>query len=140
MADLRIGKDDDEVLRVEGVLENQESLSYLCLVGCYITASVVHFPTMRNTLVNLWHPLGGASLSDKERQKGFVTSTGQDPMIHDLEDSLIEGSEGKKRQRTIDFFGIVYKFSNSREKMDELLLACQNNSSMSAKRLVDRQQ
>ncbi|MBA0625261.1 hypothetical protein Godav_010480 [Gossypium davidsonii] len=25
----------------------------LCLVGCFVTASVVHFPTMRNTLENL---------------------------------------------------------------------------------------
>ncbi|TYI18245.1 hypothetical protein ES332_A07G076800v1 [Gossypium tomentosum] len=58
MADLGIGEEDDEVLRVERVSENQESLSYLCLVGCFITASVVHFPTMRNTLVNLRYLLG----------------------------------------------------------------------------------
>lgn len=29
-----------------------------CLVGCFLTSSVVKFQVMHNTIVNLWHPLG----------------------------------------------------------------------------------
>lgn len=33
-------------------------------VGCFLTASVVHFPEMRNNMTNLWHSLGGVLISD----------------------------------------------------------------------------
>lgn len=36
----------------------------LWLVGCFLTASVVHFLAMRNTLANLWHPLAGIQILD----------------------------------------------------------------------------
>ncbi|MBA0599670.1 hypothetical protein Gorai_005878, partial [Gossypium raimondii] len=35
-----------------------------CLVGSYLTASIVHFPLMRNIMSNLWHPVGGISIID----------------------------------------------------------------------------
>ncbi|MBA0570328.1 hypothetical protein Golob_004001 [Gossypium lobatum] len=35
-----------------------------CLVGSYLTASVVHFPLMRNIMSNLWHPVRGISIID----------------------------------------------------------------------------
>lgn len=34
------------------------------LVGCFLTGSVVHFPMMRNTIPNIWHPLGGVLILD----------------------------------------------------------------------------
>ncbi|KAK5795343.1 hypothetical protein PVK06_036605 [Gossypium arboreum] len=36
----------------------------LCLVGCFLTTSVIHFPIMRSTMANLWHPLRGLQISD----------------------------------------------------------------------------
>ncbi|MBA0809603.1 hypothetical protein Gohar_025242, partial [Gossypium harknessii] len=39
MAGLRIREEEDEVLQVEGVLEDQKSMYDLCLVGCFVTAS-----------------------------------------------------------------------------------------------------
>ncbi|KAG8493307.1 hypothetical protein CXB51_010707 [Gossypium anomalum] len=49
--------DDDE----EGWINDrdgipQQSAYDLCLVGCYLTVSVVHFPALRTTMANLWHP------------------------------------------------------------------------------------
>ncbi|MFQ6633473.1 hypothetical protein Gotur_010110, partial [Gossypium turneri] len=38
-------------------VELQKSVYELFLVGYFQTASVVHFPIMRNTMANLWHPL-----------------------------------------------------------------------------------
>lgn len=37
---------------------------YLCLVGRCLTHSVVHFPSLRNTLADLWHPIRGICISD----------------------------------------------------------------------------
>ncbi|KAH1114388.1 hypothetical protein J1N35_007766, partial [Gossypium stocksii] len=34
------------------------------LVGCFLMASVVHFPTMWNIMANLWHLLRGVQISD----------------------------------------------------------------------------
>ncbi|MBA0643755.1 hypothetical protein Goklo_028017 [Gossypium klotzschianum] len=36
----------------------------LCLVGCFLTASVIHFPAMRSTMANLWHPVKRAQILD----------------------------------------------------------------------------
>ncbi|MBA0630761.1 hypothetical protein Godav_002823, partial [Gossypium davidsonii] len=33
-----------------------------CLVGCFFTVNVIQFQAMRNTLANLWHPLGGIEI------------------------------------------------------------------------------
>ncbi|MBA0792101.1 hypothetical protein Gohar_016625, partial [Gossypium harknessii] len=36
----------------------------LCLVGRCLTDSVVHFPSLRNTMANLWHPIGGICITE----------------------------------------------------------------------------
>lgn len=35
-----------------------------CLVGRCLTDSVVNFPSLRNTMVNLWHPIGGICITN----------------------------------------------------------------------------
>lgn len=40
------------------------SLQIFFFVGCFLTATVVQFPTMKNTMANLWHPLKGVQISD----------------------------------------------------------------------------
>ncbi|KAA3467450.1 5'-nucleotidase surE [Gossypium australe] len=35
-----------------------------CLVGRCLTDSVVHFPSLRNTMADLWHPIGGICITD----------------------------------------------------------------------------
>lgn len=42
----------------------QEEEFKFCLVGCYLTDSVVHFPSLRNTFADLWHPIGGVFIKD----------------------------------------------------------------------------
>lgn len=41
------------------MLENEFSL-----VGCFLTVGSIHFPTMRSTLTNLWHPVKGMKILD----------------------------------------------------------------------------
>ncbi|KAK5804835.1 hypothetical protein PVK06_032486 [Gossypium arboreum] len=47
-----------------GYWEEQILIYRFCLVGCFLTASVVHFSAMRNTLANIWHPLEEVQISD----------------------------------------------------------------------------
>ncbi|KAH1082626.1 hypothetical protein J1N35_022387 [Gossypium stocksii] len=48
---------DIPVKFVEEEVEFDEDYN-LCLVGRVLTESVMHFPSLRNMLANLWHPLG----------------------------------------------------------------------------------
>lgn len=36
----------------------------LCLVGCFLTGTTVNFQSMKIVLANLWHPLGGATITE----------------------------------------------------------------------------
>ncbi|MBA0727717.1 hypothetical protein Golax_000684 [Gossypium laxum] len=53
------GEEEDEanLLLINPVL--QKSAYEYCLVGCFLTSSVVHFTVMKTTMANLWHPLRG---------------------------------------------------------------------------------
>ncbi|KAK5812039.1 hypothetical protein PVK06_027434 [Gossypium arboreum] len=64
LADLHIDEEEKEVLGIEEIAGDHEPVYDLCLVGCFITASVVHFPAVHNTLANLWHLLGGIEILD----------------------------------------------------------------------------
>ncbi|MBA0598487.1 hypothetical protein Gorai_008247, partial [Gossypium raimondii] len=35
-----------------------------CFVGSFLTSSVINFPSIKVTLANVWHPIGGISISD----------------------------------------------------------------------------
>lgn len=35
-----------------------------CLVGCFLTVSIIHHPVMRSTLANLWHRVKGIQITD----------------------------------------------------------------------------
>ncbi|KAA3467263.1 nucleolin-like [Gossypium australe] len=62
--DLTLNEGEEEAFALPEELAEQLSANNLCLVGCFLTASVVHYPAMRNTLANLWHPLEGVKISD----------------------------------------------------------------------------
>ncbi|MBA0609088.1 hypothetical protein Godav_021211 [Gossypium davidsonii] len=56
--------DEEEVLQFGVEPIPQKSGYDLCLVRYCLTTSVVHFLAMKNTMANLWHPLGGIQISD----------------------------------------------------------------------------
>ncbi|GMI99100.1 hypothetical protein like AT3G31430 [Hibiscus trionum] len=64
LASLSIGDGEEEVFEVPSeLLETEDDYAH-CLVGKFLTSSVIHFLAMRNTLADLWHPLGGISITD----------------------------------------------------------------------------
>ncbi|MBA0754230.1 hypothetical protein Gogos_022353, partial [Gossypium gossypioides] len=58
-------KDDEEVRWDNNGEQNaQGSIYEFCLVGCCLTTSVVYFPALRMTMMNLWHHFGGDQISE----------------------------------------------------------------------------
>lgn len=56
LADLSLEESEEDVFPVQNGDEAQDLTFNFCLVGCFLTASVVHFPAIRNTMINIWHP------------------------------------------------------------------------------------
>ncbi|XP_040971398.1 uncharacterized protein [Gossypium hirsutum] len=54
--------DDEEAF--QGDITVVERNYQFCLVGRCLTDSVVHFSSLRNTMADLWHPIGGICITD----------------------------------------------------------------------------
>ncbi|KAG8497286.1 hypothetical protein CXB51_008550 [Gossypium anomalum] len=63
-AALSLDDEEEEVVQVQKGPDPVYEKEELCLVGCFLTASVIHFPVMRNTMANIWHPVKGVQISD----------------------------------------------------------------------------
>ncbi|MBA0576209.1 hypothetical protein Golob_027803 [Gossypium lobatum] len=55
---------DDEEEAFQGDEEAAGGVHQLCLVGRCLTDSVVHFPSLRNTMADFWHPIGGICITE----------------------------------------------------------------------------
>ncbi|MBA0816275.1 hypothetical protein Gohar_000955, partial [Gossypium harknessii] len=58
---IKNGEEKILILPTDGIL--WKSIYDCCLVGCLLTKCVVHFLAMKNTMANLWLPLGGESMA-----------------------------------------------------------------------------
>ncbi|MBA0554578.1 hypothetical protein Golob_013674, partial [Gossypium lobatum] len=64
MEDLEIEDNKEEAWSIH---EDGDPVSYkyeFYLVGYFLTASVINFQAMRNTMANIWHLLGGVMISN----------------------------------------------------------------------------
>lgn len=62
LENLRLLDDEEEALQEhDGALV---CVHQLCLVGRCLTDSVVHFLSLRNTMADLWHPIGGICITE----------------------------------------------------------------------------
>ncbi|KAA3460219.1 nucleolin-like [Gossypium australe] len=59
LANLNIADEEDEPMLILD----------LCFVGRVLTDSVVHFPALKNTLADLWHPLRGVTITELENKR-----------------------------------------------------------------------
>ncbi|MBA0762800.1 hypothetical protein Gotri_012368 [Gossypium trilobum] len=64
LANLNIVDVEEEPLHAHSNADVVKEDYNLCLVWRVLIDSVVHFPAMRNILANLWHPLGGVSITN----------------------------------------------------------------------------
>ncbi|MBA0603910.1 hypothetical protein Gorai_008537 [Gossypium raimondii] len=64
LAQLSINEEEEEILQIQTDPGNQSAVGEFQLVGCFLTASVIHFPAMKSTMANLWHPVYGVQIRD----------------------------------------------------------------------------
>ncbi|MBA0568683.1 hypothetical protein Golob_006156, partial [Gossypium lobatum] len=63
-AGLTLEEEEDEIFQIQFDEETSGETEVLQLVGCFLIASIVHFPAMRSTMANLWHPVRGVQIRD----------------------------------------------------------------------------
>ncbi|MFQ6640246.1 hypothetical protein Gotur_016743, partial [Gossypium turneri] len=71
-AGLSLEEEEDEIFQIQSDVETNGEVEVLQLVGRFLTASIVHFPAMRNTMANVWHPVKGVQIRDLG-EKSFVS-------------------------------------------------------------------
>lgn len=62
LANLRLCDEEEKAFQEEATVGDQDFR--LCLVDRCLTDSVVHFPSLRNTMADVWNPVGGICISD----------------------------------------------------------------------------
>lgn len=63
LANIRLSNDEEENAFHKDAQIIDRDLQF-SLVGTCLTDSVAHFSSLRNTLVDLWHPIGGICITD----------------------------------------------------------------------------
>ncbi|KAK5819778.1 hypothetical protein PVK06_024801 [Gossypium arboreum] len=62
LANLNLLDDEEEAFQEEIAVVDRNY--QFCLVGRCLTDSLVHFPSLRNTMADLWHPIEGICITD----------------------------------------------------------------------------
>ncbi|KAK5843278.1 hypothetical protein PVK06_005730 [Gossypium arboreum] len=57
LAALSLNDEKEEIMHIQKKSDLGMVEEYSCLARCFLTASVIHFPVMRSTMANLWHPV-----------------------------------------------------------------------------------
>ncbi|MBA0756788.1 hypothetical protein Gogos_005468 [Gossypium gossypioides] len=56
--------EEEEAVRLEAPISSTRESLETCLIGTFLTYNVINFPSMRATLVNVWHPIEGIMIFD----------------------------------------------------------------------------
>lgn len=59
LAQLSINEEEEEVIQIQPDLNRERTGEIFQLVGCFLTASIIHFLAMKITIANLWYPIRG---------------------------------------------------------------------------------
>ncbi|KAH1122871.1 hypothetical protein J1N35_006031 [Gossypium stocksii] len=85
-----------------------------CLVGRCLTDCVVHFPSLRNIMADLWHPIGGICISNLGEKRYlfqfFHEIDAQRVQIHDLPHGLMTERMAKQLG---DFMGQFIEYDSA---------------------------
>lgn len=67
MANLSLEDDEEDSICLSVESTDTETSYEHYFVGRFLTSNVVHLQATRSTLANVWHPIGGVSISDLEK-------------------------------------------------------------------------
>ncbi|KAG8486545.1 hypothetical protein CXB51_020029 [Gossypium anomalum] len=72
-AGLTLDEEEGAVLQIQDDPNSIREEEVLNLVGCFLTASIIHFLAMKSTMANLWHPVRGVQIRDMgEKSDPFI--------------------------------------------------------------------
>ncbi|MBA0839313.1 hypothetical protein Goarm_005056 [Gossypium armourianum] len=94
LANLSLVDDEEEAIQEEAAAV--ESISQFCLVGRCLTDSFVHFPSLRNTMADLWHPIRGICITDIGENVLELNFTEFWIQVHELPPGLMSESMAKQ--------------------------------------------
>ncbi|MBA0672896.1 hypothetical protein Goklo_000111 [Gossypium klotzschianum] len=69
LAALSFNDEEEEIIHVQKESDSDPVEEYLCLTGCFLTSNIIHFPTIRSIMKNLWHQIKGVQISDLEEKR-----------------------------------------------------------------------
>ncbi|MBA0611060.1 hypothetical protein Godav_011774 [Gossypium davidsonii] len=69
---LTINDEEEEVLQFQFESQIGREAGVFQLVGCFLTTSIIHFPAMKSTMVNLWHPVRGVQIQYPGGKRSFL--------------------------------------------------------------------
>ncbi|MBA0766101.1 hypothetical protein Gotri_015176, partial [Gossypium trilobum] len=61
---LTLDEEEEAILQVQVDSDSVREEKALSLVGCFLTAIIIHYPAMKSTMANLWHPVRGVQIRD----------------------------------------------------------------------------
>ncbi|MBA0845251.1 hypothetical protein Goarm_022376, partial [Gossypium armourianum] len=64
LAQLSINDEEEEIIHIPTDPSTENRGETTKLVGCFLTTSTIHFPAMKSTMANLWHPVKGVRICD----------------------------------------------------------------------------
>ncbi|KAK5835929.1 hypothetical protein PVK06_011647 [Gossypium arboreum] len=71
LANVNFADEEEELIQFDKDSYVVEEDNRFCLVGKTLIDCVVRFPSLKKTLVDLWHPLGGVSITDIGEKRYF---------------------------------------------------------------------
>ncbi|MFQ6623990.1 hypothetical protein Gotur_004035 [Gossypium turneri] len=69
IANLSLEDKEEESIPCEREPNNDDEDRRFCLVGRALIDCVIHFPSLKRTIADLWHPLGGVIITDLGKKR-----------------------------------------------------------------------
>ncbi|KAH1074491.1 hypothetical protein J1N35_026819 [Gossypium stocksii] len=73
-AGLTLNEEEEVILQIQAIPDLEREEGVFRLVGCFLTASIIHFQAMKSTMANLWHPIQGVQIRDLGEMRSWNTT------------------------------------------------------------------
>ncbi|KAH1114074.1 hypothetical protein J1N35_007452 [Gossypium stocksii] len=109
LAQLTLNEEEEEILQIHIDPRTDKRGEEFQVVGCFLTANVIHFSTMRSTMANLWHPVYGVQIQNlgtkrrsylkkrrgEKRHRGMMENSNENEESGNVKIPGIEKPEGQ---------------------------------------------
>ncbi|KAG8496773.1 hypothetical protein CXB51_008000 [Gossypium anomalum] len=75
IANLSLEDEEEEPIPCEREPNNDDEDRRFCLVGRAFTDCIIHFPSLKRTIADLWHPLRGLIITDLGENDTYFDSS-----------------------------------------------------------------